>query len=118
MVRIFSNMVAPAGASTPPVMTSPTSPSAWQPTTEMERMDCIRKGSPELQPRDLAGGTLLKRRSASSELEDAVGRQAEGDAAGKGRLWARLQRVIACALDVAEPPFQPGRSIERRAARR
>ena len=30
---------APAGGSTPPTMTSPTSPSAWQPTTEMMRFD-------------------------------------------------------------------------------
>ena len=39
MVRIFSNMVAPAGGSTPPMITSPTSPSAWQPMTDMTRLE-------------------------------------------------------------------------------
>jgi hypothetical protein len=31
-------MVAPGGGSTPPTITSPISPSAWQPTTWIERM--------------------------------------------------------------------------------
>src|SRR5579862_6510074 len=39
MVRIFSYMVAPAGGSTPPTITSPISPAAWHPTTEMTRLN-------------------------------------------------------------------------------
>src|SRR5579884_4128781 len=37
IVRICSNNVAPEGGRTPPMITSPTSPSAWQPTTEIIR---------------------------------------------------------------------------------
>src|SRR5512145_2601029 len=75
MVRILSYMVAPAGGSTPPVMTSPTSPSAWQPTTEMERMDCMGR-----TPR-LPGATLLHRRLASSALD---GRRRNPDKSANG----------------------------------
>src|ERR1700733_14207815 len=41
MVIIRSIMVWPAGGSTPPTITSPTSPSAWQPTTFIARRECI-----------------------------------------------------------------------------
>ena len=74
-VRIFSNIVAPAGGSTPPVMTSPTSPSAWQPTTDMERMDCISdhlariEDSLRIERRlDPAHHRDLRRRAAVAEI--------------------------------------------------
>jgi hypothetical protein len=40
-----SIMVAPEGGRTPPTMTSPTSPSAWQPTTVMVRFAAMWRSS-------------------------------------------------------------------------
>src|SRR5690606_22720725 len=93
MLRILSYMVAPAGGSTPPTITSPTSPSAWQPTTEMVRMDCMDCPSDDLawveypfriQRRlDLPHHRDLGRRTAVAEIGALQGADAVlgGDAA-------------------------------------
>ena len=44
-VCICSNTVAPAGDKTPPTITLPTSPPAWQPTTVIERRDRMTRST-------------------------------------------------------------------------
>src|SRR5262245_36399181 len=61
----LSIIVAPGGGSTPPVMTSPGSPSAWQPTTVMTRWGimfgpAIRERGSALAERGLETGDVLR----------------------------------------------------------
>src|SRR5579871_5481768 len=74
---IFSKTVAPAGGSTPPTMTSPISPSAWHPTTEIVRLAFM-------------GGSRAARASNAGALPASGHYTGANGAAPRANAWADL----------------------------
>ena len=123
-VCICSKTVAPSGGRTPPTMTLPISPPAWQPTTVIARRARIagddtttsrRGGSLRGVPRSLGDRDHdAGSRHGADDPEHAAGREARGDLHGGRRLragrrpgrWRRLPGSPRCSQRPSPPSWR------------
>ena len=114
MIVIRSNIVAAGGGSTPPTMTSPTSPSAWHPTTEIT-LSSASFHSPFFCARRPGIGKAL--RTIRSQVQS---RRTPGDHVGhQPRSGRRLrQSQVPVAESVDDPCIRGGRPDRRQRVRK
>ena len=109
MKRLCAQRVAPAGGATPPTMTSPTSPSAWQLTTWMTWLARIVQGARRENRSWRVVIVYSTREAGVSPTAPRARSNVMISPTPRRRQLARWQRSLVITVSGADPRGRPGR---------